>query len=226
MKELLGGGWDAVLKDEIKKPYFKELMAFVEKERQKETVFPPEEQMFSAFKACPFDKVKCVILGQDPYHGEGQATGLAFSVANGCKLPPSLKNIFKELKADVGDAPKEGDLSGWAEQGVLLLNTTLTVRKGQPLSHAGLGWERFTTAVLSLLSEQERPLVFILWGNAAKAKYDEAVSGKTRPLHLALRSAHPSPFSAKAFFGTKPFSQLNKFLTIHHITPVNFFINS
>lgn len=227
MKELLGGGWDKLLKNEVKKPYFKKLLAFVENERALGPVFPPEQAVFSAFEACPFDRVKCVILGQDPYHGEGQATGLAFSVTKGCKIPPSLRNIYKELESDLKIAPPEhGDLSGWASQGVLLLNTTLTVRKKSPLSHAGQGWETFTTAVLSELIQLERPLVFVLWGTAAKAKYDEAAGDQNKPFHLVLKSAHPSPFSAKAFFGTKPFSQLNNFLKIHHISPVNFIISS
>lgn len=222
----LGSGWQPLLEEEFNKPYFKALQAFVAEERKREKIFPPEEAVFAAFRACPLEKLKCVVLGQDPYAGEGQATGLAFSVAKGCRIPPSLRNIYKELAADLAiSPPSHGDLSSWAEQGVLLLNTTLTVREGLPLSHAKQGWETFTTAVLAKLAALDRPLVFLLWGNAAKAKFQDAYSGHN-PRHLILSAAHPSPLSARAFHGCKHFSKLNHFLKTQKITPVEFIISS
>jgi uracil-DNA glycosylase len=222
----LGSGWQSLLEEELKKPYFKNLQKFVAEERKSQKIFPPDEAVFAAFRACPLEKLKCVVLGQDPYTGEGQATGLAFSVAKGCRIPPSLRNIYKELSADLAlSPPAHGDLSEWAKQGVLLLNTTLTVREGVPLSHAKRGWETFTTAVLSKLADLDRPLVFLLWGNAAKAKFHEA-SAVRNPRHLILSAAHPSPLSARAFHGCKHFSKLNEFLKSQKITPVDFFISS
>lgn len=218
--------WHTFLSSEFKKPYFKALEAYVKGERKQHVIYPPEDLTFAAFKECPLEKLKTVILGQDPYHGEGQATGLAFSVPDGFKLPPSLKNIYKEVATDLNmPAPTDGDLTRWAEQGVLLLNTTLTVRKGEPLSHAKQGWEIFTTAVLSHLIREPRPLVFVLWGNAAKEKYADAfkIAGEPQnPFHLVLSSAHPSPFSARLFHGSRPFSKVNIFLNSLGISPVNF----
>ncbi len=211
----IGGGWKEVLADEFAKPYFAELTQFVKAEYQARSIFPHPKNIFRAFDLCPFEKVKVVILGQDPYHGEGQANGLCFGVNPGVTAPPSLQNIFKEIAADVGDtvSPKtragDTDLSRWAEQGVLLLNATLTVRAGQANSHAGKGWELFTDAVIRKLNDEREHLVFVLWGNYARKK--GAHIDRTR--HLVIESAHPSPLSAHAgFFGSKPFSQANAYL--------------
>lgn len=220
--------WKKALAGEFEAPYFKELMAFVEAERATKEIFPPEAQVFQAFEMTPFEEVKVVILGQDPYHTRGRAEGLAFSVPKGAPLPPSLRNIYKELEADLGIKAKTcGSLEGWAKQGVLLLNTTLTVRAGQALSHAGRGWETFTGRVVQILAQEERPLIFVLWGNHAKAMYEKwaPVSASANPKHLILTSAHPSPFSAAKFLGTKPFSSINNFLTKHQLAPINFAIS-
>lgn len=212
--------WKEVLKDEFEKPYFKELAQFVKEEYTSTKVYPHPKNIFSAFKLTPFDQVKVVILGQDPYHGAGQAHGLSFSVAEGVRNPPSLQNIYKELERDLGtkvDA-SSGDLTRWAAQGVLLLNSTLTVRAGSPGSHQGKGWEQFTDAVITVLSDKREHLVFILWGNYAKAKGAHI----DRTKHLVIESAHPSPFSAyTGFFGSKPFSATNHFLQAHSITPID-----
>lgn len=201
--------WKEVLADEVSKPYFKDLAAFVREEYQKETVYPHPKHIFRAFELTPFDEVKVVILGQDPYHGAGQAHGLSFSVLEGVRHPPSLKNIYKELIEDVGGTPSSGDLSSWARQGVLLLNATLTVRAGAPGSHQNKGWEAFTDAVIAALSQEREHLVFILWGNYARSKGAHI----DRTKHLVLESAHPSPFSAySGFFGSKPFSKTNEYL--------------
>ncbi|MEY4602295.1 MAG: Uracil-DNA glycosylase [Candidatus Parcubacteria bacterium] len=202
--------WKKVLGSESEQKYFQTLTTFVKNEYNNEKVFPPVKDIFRAFDLCPFDQVKVVILGQDPYHGVGQANGLSFAVATGIPLPPSLKNIFKEIESDIGVKPfVDGDLSRWASQGVLLLNATLTVRASSPGSHQKVGWESFTDVAVRALSEQKEHLVFLLWGNYAKEK------GKIidRKKHLVLEAAHPSPFSAyNGFFGCKHFSKANEYL--------------
>lgn len=207
--------WKAALHDEFQKSYFERLTEFVRREYEQQRIYPPGSRIFAAFDACPFEKVKVVILGQDPYHGPRQANGLAFSVNEGVRLPPSLQNIYKELKSDVGAEPlPSGDLSRWARQGVLLLNATLTVRRGQAGSHQGKGWEAFTDAVMRILSEQREHLVFILWGAYAQRK--GAVIDRGR--HLVIESPHPSPLSAsRGFFGSKPFSRTNAYLREHGV---------
>ncbi len=205
--------WKKALADEFEKPYFKELTEFVRQEYLGATVYPKPKDMFRAFDACPFDKVKVVILGQDPYHGIGQANGLCFAVNPNVMLPPSLKNIFKEIESDLGIKPvNDGDLTRWANQGVLLLNATLTVRASTPGSHQNKGWELFTDAAIRALSEKKEHLVFILWGNYARQKGAHIDRSK----HLVLESAHPSPFSAHSgFFGNKHFSKTNEYLREH-----------
>ena len=202
--------WKAILLDEFNKDYFKELKQFLLQEKQQHIIYPSGKEIFNAFNCTPFEKVKVVILGQDPYHGKGQAHGLSFSVPFGIKPPPSLKNIFKELKADL-DIPiaESGNLTSWAKQGVLLLNTTLTVRAKQAGSHQNKGWENFTDAVISSLSENKEDLVFLLWGRFAQNKASLIDSKK----HYILTAAHPSPFSAYGgFFGCKHFSKTNEIL--------------
>ena len=205
----LPASWAEVLGDELDKPYFTKLRAFVAKERKSEEVFPPADEVFAAFEATPFDQVRVMILGQDPYHDNDQAHGLCFSVREGVKIPPSLRNIYKELKSDVGvDAPDHGYLGAWAERGVMLLNTVLTVRAHKANSHRKKGWETFTDRVIEVLAAREDPLVFVLWGKPAqkKIKLIEAQGDH----HTILEAAHPSPLSAKSgFFGSKPFSQVN-----------------
>jgi uracil-DNA glycosylase len=202
-------GWLQALNEEFTKPYFNDLKSFLVEEKKQHTVYPPGKRIFAAFDFTPFDKVKVVILGQDPYHGEGQANGLCFSVADGIRQPPSLVNIFKELREDEGcDIPKTGNLEPWAEQGVFLLNATLTVRANTAGSHQNKGWELFTDAVIKTLSDKKENLVFLLWGNYAKAKTVLIDANK----HLVLTAAHPSPLARGAFFGSKHFSQTNKFL--------------
>jgi len=210
--------WKEALKEEFELPYFTELTATVRNAYLgDEPVYPPQF-VFNAFTLCPFDTVRVVILGQDPYHGPHQAHGLSFSVRDGTDIPPSLKNIYKELHEDIGLAPKQsGDLTPWATQGVLLLNATLTVVHGKPNSHQGLGWERFTDAVVKKLSDEKEHLVFILWGKYAQKK-GLVVDPKK---HLIIQSAHPSPLSAhNGFFGSKPFSTANAYLTKHGYTPL------
>lgn len=199
--------WKEQIGSEVEKPYFQELADFLREERAQHTVFPAKDQVFTAFKVTPFDQVRVLILGQDPYHNADQAHGLSFSVLPGVKPPPSLLNIYKELASDVGCAPpKHGYLLSWAEQGVFLLNATLTVRAHSPGSHQGKGWETFTDAAISKLSARDRPLVFILWGRYAREKVSLIDTNK----HLVLESAHPSPMSASnGFFGSKPFSKAN-----------------
>jgi uracil-DNA glycosylase len=212
-------GWRAALAEEIEKPYFRDLIAFVEAERQQHTVFPPPEDVFAAMEATPYDKVSVLILGQDPYHGAGQAHGLSFSVRPGVKPPPSLANIYRELKDDVGfRIPKHGYLKPWAEQGVLLLNTVLTVRESEAFSHRGQGWEKFTDAIIRKVSDKPDPVVFVLWGSPAQKKIE--LIDTTR--HTIVKSAHPSPLSAKSgFFGSKPFSQVNAALTAAGKPPID-----
>lgn len=211
--------WKEKLKPEFKESYFADLTQFVKDEYGKTTVYPHPKNIFRAFELCPFEKVKVVILGQDPYHGKGQATGLSFAVNDEVPLPPSLQNIFKEIESDLCEpmTTRSGDLSRWAKQGVLLLNATLTVRASSAGSHQGKGWEQFTDAVIRHLSEEREHLVFILWGNYAKAK--GAHIDRTR--HLVIESPHPSPFSAySGFFGSKPFSRANAYLAEHGIEPI------
>jgi uracil-DNA glycosylase len=205
--------WAAVLADELRAPYFTKLEAFVTAERAKHDVFPPEAEVFAAFEHTPFDKVRVLLLGQDPYHDDGQAHGLCFSVRRGVALPPSLRNIYKEFNTDVGGTPPDhGCLTSWTEQGVMLLNTVLTVRAHEPNSHRKKGWETFTDHVIEVLAAREDPLVFVLWGKPAQQKIPliERHAGR----HEIILSAHPSPLSAKAgFFGSKPFSKVNGALT-------------
>ena len=219
MNVVLEASWKGVLKEEFEKPYFKELTEFVKSEYAVSTVYPHPRNIFSAFNLTPFDAVKVVILGQDPYHGAGQAHGLSFSVIEGVRNPPSLQNIFKEIESDTGEKPDtaNGDLSRWAKQGVLLLNSTLTVLAGSPGSHQGKGWEQFTDAVIKALSDKREHLVFILWGNYAKAKGAHIDRSK----HLVIESPHPSPFSAHSgFFGSKPFGKANEYLVAHGLQAI------
>jgi uracil-DNA glycosylase len=211
--------WKEALKTEFTHPYMEELKAFLIEEKKNYTIFPHGSHIFNAFNSTPFDAVKVVILGQDPYHGAGQAHGLSFSVQHGIALPPSLQNIFKELVADIGcPYPKSGDLSHWAHEGVLLLNTLLTVRLGEPFSHKDHGWERFTDQVIRTLSEERENIVFILWGAPAGKKASLIDATK----HLILKAPHPSPLSSyRGFFGSKPFSQTNEYLTAKGITPID-----
>lgn len=209
-----------MLADEFAKPYFQHLIAFVKGEYATATVYPPGPQIFHAFDACPFDQVKVVILGQDPYHGRGQAHGLSFSVAEGQRTPPSLHNIFKELQSDLPATPPapNGNLDRWAQQGVLLLNATLTVRAAEPGSHQKKGWEDFTDAVIRKVSEGREHVVFILWGAYAGKKAELIDASK----HLVLKSVHPSPYAAdKGFFGSKPFSKTNAWLESQGLGPIN-----
>ena len=212
-------GWKVALQQNFKSPYFKQLTDFVRQEYQTNQVYPPAKLIFNAFDRCPLEQVKVVILGQDPYHGHGQANGLCFSVSSGVPKPPSLVNIFKELENDLAISPPEtGNLERWAEQGVLLLNATLTVRSGQAGSHQGKGWEHFTDQVIKVLSDQKKHLVFILWGSYAQKK--GAVINSQQ--HLVIRSPHPSPLSAhRGFFGSKPFSKANNFLQKNGESPIN-----
>ncbi len=204
--------WKEALKDEFGKPYFQQIVTFLKTEKAlQKTIYPPGPLIFNAFNQTPFDKVKVVIIGQDPYHGAGQAHGLSFSVQNGIKPPPSLVNIFKEIHNDIGiDVPVNyGNLTSWAQQGVLLLNAALTVRAGEPFSHAKYGWAEFTDAVIQTISDQKEGIVFLLWGKFAQEK--QALIDETK--HHVLKAAHPSPFSAdKGFFGSKHFSKTNELL--------------
>ena len=215
----LPAAWHAALDPETREPYWAELTRFVAHERATQTVYPPPEDVFNAFRFTPLNEVKAVILGQDPYHGPGQAHGLCFSVRPGVRLPESLKNIYTELKSDVGAQPvKHGYLAAWARQGVLMLNAVLTVRAKTPNSHAGKGWEKFTDAALAAVNELKHPVVFLLWGAYAQKK----VPLVTARHHVILRAAHPSPFSAHSgFFGSKPFSQANAALEAAGEKPIN-----
>lgn len=211
-KELLGAEWD--------KPYFKELQSFLDQEYAEHTIYPPREEVGSAFRLTPYDAVKVVILGQDPYHGPGQAHGLSFSVKPGVKIPPSLRNMFKELEDDLGcPIPSHGYLEKWAKQGVLLLNTVLTVRAGEANSHKGMGWERFTDTVIQTLSEREKQIIFVLWGKPAQAKLKLI----DRTKHYIIQSTHPSPLSAhRGFLGSRPYSQINEQLVSMNEKPIDF----
>lgn len=215
----IGGGWKETLASEFGQEYFSALTDFVRDEYKRATVYPHPKHIFRAFEETPYDAVKVVILGQDPYHGPDQANGLCFAVNPGMRLPPSLQNIFKELESDLGrPVDRDPDLSRWARQGVLLLNATLTVNARTPGSHQGKGWERFTDAVIKKLSDEREGLVFILWGNYAKQKGAHI----DREKHLVIESAHPSPFSAHGgFFGSKPFSKTNEYLEKRGLKPID-----
>ena len=210
--------WKEILAEEMEKDYYQQLQAFVQKRRAEVRVFPEEKNVFNALKLTPFESVKVVILGQDPYHGFGQAHGLSFSVQKGTPLPPSLKNIYKELQEDIGgELPIEGDLSHWAKQGVLLLNTVLTVEEGNANSHKGMGWETLTNRLIESLNELKHPVIFILWGKPAQDK-EKLI---TNPNHVLLKAPHPSPLSAyRGFFGSKPFSKVNDILIQQGQTPI------
>jgi uracil-DNA glycosylase len=210
--------WKAVLDDVFTSETWEETSAFIKDEYLNNTVYPPPKLIFNAFEQCTFDAVKVVILGQDPYHGSGQAHGLCFSVPEAVRIPPSLKNIYKEIEADIGTPiPETGNLERWAQQGVLLLNATLTVRKGQPGSHQGKGWEEFTDAVIKKINNNKEHIVFMLWGNYAKNK-GVCIN---REKHLVLEAAHPSPYSANnGFFGCKHFSQANSYLKKNSQIPI------
>lgn len=221
---MITNDWLPVLGAEFKKPYYKELYYFVKKEYDTKQVFPPADDIFNAFHLTPLSKVKVVILGQDPYHNDGQAHGLCFSVRPGVQPPPSLVNIFQELKDDLGCyIPDNGYLVKWAEQGVLLLNTVLTVQAHVAFSHRGKGWEEFTDAAIRALNEQDRPIVFMLWGKPAQMKK----SMLNNPNHLILEAPHPSPLSAyRGFFGSRPFSRTNAFLMSHGEAPIDWQIEN
>ena len=219
----ISNDWLPVLKEEFGKPYYRQLFQTVNQEYRTHQVFPPAEDIFNAFHLTPFHQVKVVILGQDPYHNYGQALGLCFSVKKGVETPPSLVNIYQELHDDLGCAiPEHGCLTKWAEQGVLMLNTVLTVRAHQANSHRGIGWEDFTDAAIMALNGQDRPIVFILWGSPAQQK----ARMLNNPKHLILKAPHPSPLSAfRGFFGSRPFSKTNAFLEEHGIEPIDWQID-
>ncbi|WP_238650266.1 uracil-DNA glycosylase [Paenibacillus piscarius] len=214
--------WDKVLQEETEKPYFQELRYALAREYKQYNVYPPKDKLFSALKLTPYSKTRVVILGQDPYHGAGQAHGLSFSVEPGVRVPPSLRNIYTELHSDLGLAiPNHGSLLHWAEEGVLMLNAVLTVREGQPNSHKGLGWETFTDAIMEKLNERTEPMVFILWGSHAQLK--GAAIDRSR--HMVIQSPHPSPFSAhRGFLGSRPFSRANQFLEEHGLRGIDWSI--
>lgn len=216
----LGGGWDEKLKSVFEGENYKKIREFLKTEYFTKTIYPPMNDLYNCFRLTPYDKIKCVILGQDPYHNEGQAHGLCFSVKNGVELPPSLKNIYKEIHDDLGiDEPAGfGDLTAWAKEGVLLLNTVLTVRAGAANSHKDCGWQQFTDEVIKIVSDREEPMVFMLWGANARSKKNLIDTKK----HLVLECAHPSPLSAyNGFFGCRHFSKCNDFLVKHGQSPIN-----
>lgn len=216
---MIGNDWDQVLSKVWNSPGFDKFMNKVKDNYKNHTCFPKYENIFNALKLTPYKDVKIVIIGQDPYHGEGEAHGLSFSVQDGVKFPPSLQNIFKELYNDLGIKNTKGDLTPWAKEGVLLLNSILSVEKDKPLSHKDLGWQLLTDHIIKLINLKEEPVVFILWGSYARSK-KEFITNKN---HLIIESAHPSPLSAsRGFFGSKPFSKANNFLREHNIKEVNF----
>lgn len=217
---LVGNKWDDILSEEYQKDYFKKIVLYINKAYKERSIFPPKNYILRALSLTDYDNVKVVILGQDPYHGINEANGLAFSVNDGVKLPPSLKNIYKELYDDLKiKVEDKGDLTCWAKEGVLLLNSVLTVEKDRPASHKNLGWEEFTDAIIKKINEKNTPVVFILWGNFAKSKKVLI----TNPKHLVLSSSHPSPFSCNyGFFGSKPFSKTNEFLEKNNIDKIDF----
>ena len=219
----LNNDWDEIVGEEFRKEYYLKLRGFLKDEYSRYRIYPSMYDIFNALRYTPYSGVRAVILGQDPYHGEGQAHGLCFSVKRGVQPPPSLQNIFKELKSDLGiDPPSHGELTDWAKQGVLLLNTTLTVRAGAPNSHARQGWEIFTDRVIELLNDASHPIAFILWGGNARSKR----SLITNPIHGLFESPHPSPLSAYAgFFGSRPFSRVNEFLIKSGQAPINWKIS-
>ncbi|WKA50353.1 uracil-DNA glycosylase [Planococcus liqunii] len=219
-KEIFQNDWQEIIGEEFNKPYYLKLREFLKEQYANETVYPAKENIWNAFKHTPYSEVKVVILGQDPYHGPGQAHGLSFSVQPGVTHPPSLRNMFKELKEDIGcEKPKDGTLTKWADQGVLMLNTVLTVRAGEANSHRNQGWETFTDEVIRKLSEREEPVIFVLWGRPAQKK---------KPLidlerHSIIEAAHPSPLSAsRGFFGSKPYSKVNELLQARGEEPIDF----
>ncbi|MEU5836244.1 uracil-DNA glycosylase [Streptomyces diacarni] len=218
MKEMLPPAWQGVLGEETERPYFKELAAFVEEERERGPVYPPREEVFAALDATPYEQVKVLVLGQDPYHGPGQGHGLCFSVRPGVRTPPSLRNIYKEMRDELGHpVPDNGFLLPWAEQGVLLLNAVLTVRGGEANSHKGKGWEKFTDAVIRAVAARPDPAVFVLWGNYAKKKLPLIDTGR----HAVVEGAHPSPLSARRFFGSRPFTRINEAVAAQGHTPID-----
>lgn len=220
---LINESWKSKLNDQFTAPYFLQLKDFLVNEKKQFTIFPPGKQIFAAFDHTSFENVKVVIIGQDPYHGRGQANGLCFSVNAGITKPPSLVNIFKELEVDLGiPVPKSGNLEPWADQGVLLLNATLTVRENQPASHHGKGWERFTDAVIKTISQQKKGVVFLLWGKFAQTK--EELIDKDK--HFILKAAHPSPLARGAFFGSKHFSKTNELLKQQGLEPIDWRIEN
>ena len=221
---MISNDWLAELGAEFKKPYYAKLYEFVKNEYDTKKVFPPADEMFNAFHFTPLNEVKVVILGQDPYHNDGQAHGLCFSVKPDVDIPPSLVNIYQELCEDCGcSVPNNGYLEKWARQGVLMLNTVLTVRAHQANSHKGIGWEKFTDAAIRILNEQDRPIVYLLWGRPAQMKK----SMLNNPKHLILEAPHPSPLSAyRGFFGCKHFSKTNEFLTANGLTPIDWQIEN
>ena len=216
--------WLEILKDEFEKDYYLKLRQFLINEYKTQTIYPPMNEIFSALNYTSYENTKVLILGQDPYHGEGQAHGLSFSVKPGIKTPPSLRNMYKELNSDLGcTIPNHGYLENWAKQGVLMINTALTVRAGLPNSHKGKGWEILTDAIIKKLNERKKPVVFILWGNNAISK-EKLI---TNPHHLIIKSVHPSPLSAsRGFFGSKPFSKTNDFLKKTNQEPINWQIEN
>lgn len=215
---MINKNWDIVLKDELNKDYFKKLGVFVKNEYKSKICYPQYKDIFNALRYTDYDEVKVVILGQDPYHGENEAHGLSFSVRDDVKRPPSLNNIFKELESDLGIKKNNNDLTNWAKQGVLLLNSIMSVVKDTPLSHKEKGWEIFTDNIIKLLNEREQPIVFILWGGYARSK-KKLITNKN---HYIVESVHPSPLSAhNGFFGSKPFSKTNNFLISKNITPID-----
>lgn len=224
IRNIIGNDWDEILKDEFDKAYFKEIIVFLDEAYKNKTIFPPKSEIFNALKLSSYRDTKVLILGQDPYYNPGQANGLAFSVKEGVKIPPSLKNIYKELEADL-EIPiaDTGSLISWAKQGVLLLNTSLTVEEKKPNSHKNIGWQIFTDAIIKILNEKERSCVFILWGNNAISK-ERFI---TNPKHLIIKSSHPSPLSARrGFFGSKVFSKTNQFLKDNKEEEINWKIET
>jgi uracil-DNA glycosylase len=217
---MLNNDWDVILQPTFQEPYFVELVRRVKDEYRQYPCYPPIVDVFHALRLTSYEATKVVILGQDPYHNPGEAMGLAFSVPAGIALPPSLQNIFAELQTDLGiNIPASGDLTAWAKQGVLLINAVMTVRQHQPASHQGLGWQTFTDHLLTLLNAKTTPVVFVLWGNFARGKRVLL----TNPIHLVLESPHPSPLSAyRGFFGSKPFSSINRFLVSTGQRPIDF----
>ncbi len=222
MIKMTNNNWDNILQEEYHKEYFMSIVNFINKEYKEKDIFPPKNYILRALSLTDYDKVKVVILGQDPYHGVGEANGLSFSVNIGITLPPSLRNIYKELNDDLHiPTPNHGDLTNWAKEGVLLLNSVLTVEKDKPASHKNIGWEQYTDAIIKKLNERKEPVVFILWGNFARNKKKYI----TNPKHLIIESAHPSPFSANyGFFGSKPFSKANNFLKENNIKEIDWTI--